>query len=108
MPYSQFDIQGVRVNFGITIIEKIGAFSETIEIAHSNFLKETLRFNSPIALAINSEKARSEMITALILLELKRLYPEKLTLSALKLRFFNQRHVLFKQVFTSLNRGRIS
>ena len=80
MSYSQFDIQGVRVNFGITIIEKIGVFAETSEITYSNFLTETLRFNSPIALAINSEKSRSEMIIAPILLELKRLYPEKVSL----------------------------
>ncbi len=80
MSYSQFDIQGVRVNFDITIIEKIGVFAETLEIAYSNFLTETLRFNSPIALAINSEKSRSEMIIAPILLELKRLYPEKVSL----------------------------
>jgi len=80
MSYSQFDIQGVRVNFGITIIEKIGVFAETPEITYSNFLIETLRFNSPIALAINSEKSRSEMIIAPILLELKRLYPEKVSL----------------------------
>jgi hypothetical protein len=80
MSYSQFDIQAVRVNFDITIIEKTGAFAETSEITYSNFLAETLRFNSPIALAINSEKSRSEMIIAPILLELKRLYPEKVSL----------------------------
>jgi hypothetical protein len=80
MPYSQFDIQGIRVNFGITILEKVGTFAETPEITSSDFLAETLRFNTPIALAINSEKARSEMIIAPILLELKRLYPEKVSL----------------------------
>jgi hypothetical protein len=80
MSYSQFDIEAVRVNFGINIIEQIGTFSETPEIAYSDFLAETLRFNTPIALAINSDKSRSEMIITPILLELKRLYPEKVAL----------------------------
>jgi hypothetical protein len=80
MSYSQFDMETVRVNFGITIIEKVNIFAEIPEINCSNFLAETLRFNTPIALAINSEKSRSEMIISPILLELKRLYPEKVSL----------------------------
>jgi hypothetical protein len=80
MPYSQFDIEKVRVDFNITILEKVGIFTEVAEISYSNYLAETLRFNTSIALAINSEKSRSEMIIAPILLELKRLYPEKVSL----------------------------
>ena len=80
MSYSQFDIEGVRVSFGITIRETVGTFADIPEIIYSNLLAETLRFNTPIALAINSEKSRSEMIITPILLELKRLYPEKVSL----------------------------
>jgi hypothetical protein len=80
MPYSQFDIESIRVNFNITLIEKNSKFADVPEISYSDYLVETLRFNTPIALAINSEKSRSEMIIAPILLELKRLYPEKVSL----------------------------
>jgi hypothetical protein len=80
MPYSQFDIESIRVNFNITLIEKNTKFADVPEISYSDYLVETLRFNTPIALAINSEKSRSEMIIAPILLELKRLYPEKVSL----------------------------
>lgn len=80
MPYSQFNIESIRVNFNITIIEKVSKFADVAEISYSDYLVETLRFNTPIALAINSEKSRSEMIIAPILLELKRLYPEKVSL----------------------------
>ncbi len=80
MSYSQFDIQRVTDKLGITIIEKVGIFAETPETNYSDFLKETLSFNTPIALAINSEKSRSEMIITPILLELKRLYPDKVSL----------------------------
>jgi hypothetical protein len=80
MSYSQFDIEAVRLNFSTKIIERVGTFAEIAEISYSDLLAETLRFNTPIALAINSEKSRSEMIITPILLELKRLYPEKVSL----------------------------
>ena len=80
MSYSQFDIEAVRVNFGIAILERVSTFAEVPEIGYSDYLAETLRFNTPIALAINSEKSRSEMIIAPILLELKRQFPEKVSL----------------------------
>ncbi len=80
MPYSQFNIESIKVNFNITLIETVSKFAEVPEISYSDYLVETLRFNTPIALAINSEKSRSEMIIAPILLELKRLYPEKVSL----------------------------
>ncbi|KAF3887947.1 MULTISPECIES: hypothetical protein [Nostocales] len=80
MPYSQFDIESIREKFHINLIEKVGKFEDVPEITYSNYLAETLRFNTPIALAINSEKSRSEMIITPILLELKRLYPQKVSL----------------------------
>jgi hypothetical protein len=80
MPYSQFDIESIRETFNITLIEQVGKFAEVPEISYSDYLSETLRFNTPIALAINSEKSRSEMIIAPILLELKRLHPQKVSL----------------------------
>lgn len=80
MSYSQFDLETVRLSFGVNIIEKIGIFEDVAEISYSDFLSETLKFNTPIALAINSEKSRSEMIITPILLELKRLYPEKVSI----------------------------
>lgn len=84
MPYSQFDIELVRDNFNITIIESVGTFANVQEISYSDILAETLRFNTPIALAINSEKSRSEMVITPILLELKRLYPQKVSLFSQK------------------------
>ncbi|KYC37410.1 hypothetical protein WA1_48305 [Scytonema hofmannii PCC 7110] len=80
MPYSQFDIESIRETFKITLVEKVGKFEDVPDVSYSDYLAETLRFNTPIALAINSEKSRSEMIIAPILLELKRLYPQKVSL----------------------------
>ncbi|MGI2902203.1 hypothetical protein [Tolypothrix sp. VBCCA 56010] len=58
MPYSQFDIESIKVNFNITLIERVSKFADVVEISYSDYLAETLRFNTPIALAINSEKSR--------------------------------------------------
>ncbi|HEY9634390.1 MAG TPA: hypothetical protein V6D14_13330 [Coleofasciculaceae cyanobacterium] len=80
MSYSQFDINAIRENFGIAIAEQVGTFAEVPEVSYSDFLAETLRFNTPIALAINSEKSRSEMIIAPILLELKRQFPQRVSI----------------------------
>ena len=46
----------------------------------SELLMQTLDFNAPVALAINSEKVRSELIIAPILLELKRNHPDRVSL----------------------------
>lgn len=80
MPYSQFSVEQIKTNFGITFTRKVGLFAEIPEIEPSNFLQETLQFNLPLALEINSEKARSELIVAPILVELKKRLPERMSL----------------------------
>ncbi|MGB3238370.1 MAG: hypothetical protein WBB29_08750 [Geitlerinemataceae cyanobacterium] len=80
MPYSQFSIDVIKTSFGVTISEKVGIFAELPEIEPSKLLQETLQFNIPIALAINSEKSRSEMIISPILIELKKRFPDRISL----------------------------
>ncbi|TAG97502.1 MAG: hypothetical protein EAZ09_04720 [Oscillatoriales cyanobacterium] len=58
MPYSQFSVEQIKTNFGITLTRTVDLFANIPEIEPSNFLKETLQFNLPLALEINSEKAR--------------------------------------------------
>jgi len=62
MSYSQLDTEVVRVKFRTLLSDKLSIFDETPEIGYSHYLAETLRFNEPIALAINSEKSRSEKL----------------------------------------------
>jgi len=71
MSYSQLDTEVVRVKFRTLLSDEPSIFDETAEIGYSDYLAETLRFNEPIALAINSEKSHSEMIIAPIVLELR-------------------------------------
>lgn len=80
MSYSQFSLEEIKQKFEISIIEKTGIFADIPENNYSQILAETLKFNTPIALAINSEKSRSEMIISPVLLELKRQFPEEISL----------------------------
>jgi len=72
MSYSQFTLEQIKSEFGITLAEKVGFFASIPEQNYSQLLAETLEYNIPLALSINSEKARSEMIVAPILIEIRK------------------------------------
>ena len=80
MPYSQFRLEQIKSEFGVTLLEKFGLFAEIPEAIYSPFLSETLEYNIPLALAINSEKSRSEMIAAPILIELRKQFDNRISL----------------------------
>ena len=80
MPYSEFNIEKIKSNFGISISEQFGSFANIPEIEYSSFLAETLQYNIPLALAIASEKARSEMILSPILIEFKKQLSNRISL----------------------------
>ena len=80
MPYTQFSVEQIKTNFGISLTRIVGLFADIPEIEPSNFLQETLQFNLPLALEINSDKARSELIVAPILVEIKKRLPERMSL----------------------------
>jgi hypothetical protein len=74
MPYSQFTIEQIKKDFGISISEQFGTFINVPEVDCSDFLTQTLQEYLPLALAIDTEKARSELIVMPILVEVKRQY----------------------------------
>ncbi len=71
MAYSEFTLKKVKQEFELTIVENEAVFEEIESIAVSEFLNKQLDNNVPLALAINTEKARSEFIIAVVLLELR-------------------------------------
>ncbi len=73
MPYSDFTLKKVKEAFQLHVIENENLFSEINAIEVSEYLKETLKYNVPLATAVNTEKARSELIIANVLLELKKI-----------------------------------
>ncbi|MBW4571009.1 MAG: hypothetical protein KME31_24225 [Tolypothrix carrinoi HA7290-LM1] len=80
MSYSQFSIDTVETTLGITIVETVGIFADTPPVEYSDFLAQTLKKYVPLALAIGTEKSRSELILTPILVELKELLQNKISL----------------------------
>lgn len=80
MSYSQFSIDTVETTLGITIVETVGLFADTPPVEYSDFLAQSLQKYVPLALAIGTEKARSELILTPLLVELKELLQNKISL----------------------------
>jgi hypothetical protein len=78
--YSDFTLKKVKADFNIETIENRSVFSDIGELDISDYLIKTLKRNVPLALAINTEKARSELIIINILLEVKEKLEGKLSL----------------------------
>jgi len=69
MAYSDFDLKTVQARFNLTFEENIDLFAAVQERTVSDWLRDFLGEWSDAALAMNTEKARSEMIIAPILME---------------------------------------
>jgi hypothetical protein len=80
MAYSDFTLAKIVKIFGLTVSEKLDFFAGVPDFNSSNSLQETLQYNLPLALAINTEKSRSEMIISPILIELKKCFPQPISL----------------------------
>ena len=72
MPYSEFTLSKAVENFQLTIIEGDRFLPEVPPVNPTSLLKETLKETVPWAIAVGSEKARSEGILLPVLLEVKR------------------------------------
>ncbi|MCI0464138.1 MAG: hypothetical protein L0Z62_44965 [Gemmataceae bacterium] len=80
MPYREFTLEDLKHNFGLQVNEKVDYFANASPVAASRFLQDTLRDLLPLALAISTEKARSEMIIAPVLIEVWRYFEGKVSL----------------------------
>ena len=79
MPYSNFTLRRAQRDFQLELIEAVGIFSNIEEIAISEHLASTLVENVPLAVAINTEKARSELIVTNILVEIRKRFDRKIS-----------------------------
>ena len=80
MSYSQFSIDTIETTFGITIVDAVGIFADISSVEYSDFLAQTLKKYIPLALAIGTEKSRSELILTPILVEFKELLQNRISL----------------------------
>ncbi|MFZ4658402.1 MAG: hypothetical protein ACOYNY_15410 [Caldilineaceae bacterium] len=69
MAYSDFDLKTVRERFTLIVNEETNLFTGVEAVAVSTWLRDFLDEWGNAALAMNTEKARSEMIIAPILME---------------------------------------
>ena len=70
MAYSNFTLEEVLRTFQLETVESIGIFSNVDPVAPSAAFAVELEKKVPVAAAINTEKARSELIVANVLFEL--------------------------------------
>ncbi len=72
MVYNNFTLDDVKQKLGLSLREVEGLFADVPPAVPSAWLEETLREGASVALAVSTEKARSEWIIAPILLEVRR------------------------------------
>lgn len=72
MAYNNFTLQKLKKDFGLQVDEQSNLFAAVEPVAGSELLNTTLQETVQLAIAINTEKARSEMIISPVLLEVRR------------------------------------
>ena len=80
MPYSDFSLRKVKQDFNLTIVEQNTFLTKIQPQQPSVFLAEFIKKYLPLALALNTEKARSEMLICPILLEIKEISTSSISL----------------------------
>ena len=72
MAYSDFTLAKVKQVFNLTLEESRNLFTDVEEVQPTDYLTFILSENIPLATAINTEKARSELLISPILTEVRR------------------------------------
>lgn len=79
MPYSDFNAKKAQEDFQLKLVEKVGIFSHIEEAQLSDHFSATLEENIPLAVSINTEKARSELIVANVLVEIRKIFDRQIS-----------------------------
>ena len=79
MAYSNFTLEMVKEKFALEKFETLGIFSEIEPVEPSPHLAMALAKKVPLAAAINTEKARSELIVADVLVELRERFEHRIS-----------------------------
>lgn len=80
MAYSDFTLAKVKKAFGLVVDESQSIFDGVAGVQPSEFLSLTLKEYLSLATAINTEKARSELIIAPVLTEVRRQLKNQISL----------------------------
>ena len=80
MAYSNFTLEEVLSRFQLEKIESVGLFSESEPVTPRAYFTSELSKKVPLATAIGTEKARSELIVADVLFELREISESQISL----------------------------
>ena len=80
MAYSDFTLKRAETQFGLTTNGDEDYFAAVTPVVLSDLLRQTLDELAPLAIDIDTEKARSEYIIAPILAEVRRKSPTRISL----------------------------
>ena len=80
MAYSNFTLEEVLTTFQLETVESIDIFANIAPIAPSAELIVELEKKVSVAAAVNTEKARSELIVANVLIELREKFERRISL----------------------------
>ena len=80
MSYREFTFQSLRDKLSLHLLQDASLFAHVEEVAVSEYLETTLRENVALALNINTEKARSEVIIAPMLIEVRKIRKKQVSL----------------------------
>ncbi len=80
MAYSDFTLESVVTTFHLEKVESTDLFSEIEPVPSSVDLRTALGKKVPLAVAIGTEKARSELIVADVLVELREHFDHRISL----------------------------
>jgi hypothetical protein len=78
--YSTFTMEQIKDEFGIEFVPIFGEYEQTKEFQINEFIAKQVLDNLPLALAIGTEKAKSEFLIAPMLGELRRILNNKISL----------------------------
>ena len=79
MAYSNFTLDTVLEAFDLEEVDAAGIFADIEPIAPSMLLTTVLERNVPLAFAIGTEKAKSELIVAFVLVELREHFERRIS-----------------------------
>ncbi|MEM9926841.1 MAG: hypothetical protein AAF915_24350 [Cyanobacteria bacterium P01_D01_bin.50] len=79
MSYGEFTLSQLESEFSLILQERVEIFKGITPVTPSNLLREILEENIPLALEIDTEKARSELIIAPIMVELRKYFNRQIS-----------------------------
>jgi hypothetical protein len=79
MSYSEFTLSQLESEFNLILQERVEIFKDIKPITPSLLLREVLEENIPLALEIDTEKVRSELMIAPIMVELRKQFNRQIS-----------------------------